>query len=284
MYEILRSLSMKKIKTLSIQDIANTEGCQEELFKYVDSQDIFDVRTKEFGISYSSYITVQNILSVLFEYFFNEDRFDSEFIDILEKAIDIYMPDGPPVSPLTKTYFSYWSFVDARYKKGKTFAEYILKNIKALQFPKDWTQPLENLSASRMGIYEHLGFTEDKKIILGELVTENEICTINAAGYRGKRGDLCLVRVVLPLASNDTNIIVTTPYILCGHSKQNWIDYFKRQGIYNGDAEMMNKFMKNWPSNYYWHEFIFQAYLGYESSHIYLKGMPDIRGTKPHEM
>lgn len=284
MYDIIRALSTKKIKTLSIQDLATTEGCLEELLKYIGSQDFFETQTKQFGISYSSYVMAQNILSVLFEYFFNGDRFDRAFINIFDNALDIYMPDGPPMSPLTNTYFSYWSFVDARYKRGKTFAEYILKNIKPLQFPEDWICPLENLSASRMGIYEHLGFTSDKKIILRELVTENEIFTINAAGYCGKKGDLCLVRVALPLASDDTHVILITPYILCGHSKQDWIDYFKRQGIHNGNAQIMNKFMKNWPSNFYWHEFIFQSYMGYESSHIYLKGLPDIRGTKPHEM
>src|SRR5205807_8049690 len=35
------------------------------------------------------------------------------FTDILSKAEDLYMPSGPPMSPLTISYFTCWAFFDA---------------------------------------------------------------------------------------------------------------------------------------------------------------------------
>lgn len=283
---MLRFISTsKKIKKLTYDDLVNTEGCEQELLKYIDAQDSLDRRLKLYGPSYPMYVTAQNILSVLHEYFFNEDRFDDAFVDMIDDACDVYMPDGPPMSPLTKTYFGYWSLFDAKHNGGATFAEYILKNIKSLKiFPNVCIPAIENLSSSRLGIYEHLGFADGNKILFKELVTDDEICTINAAGYRGKKGDLCLLRVALPLPPDDTHVVLSTPYILCGHSQQEWINYFERQGIRKDNAASLNNFMKNWPTRCYWHNFITDAYAGCKQSHIYLRGIPDIKGTKPHEM
>lgn len=277
-------LTKKKIKTLSLRDIADAVGCQEELAKYASSENIIFRKSIKFGPSYNAYVSAQNTLSVLAEYFFNEDRFSESLLDIIENAQNLYKPEGPPMSPLTNTYFSYWMLSDARYKKCQTFAEYVLKNAKALKFYGHWIQAIQNLTVSRLGIYEHLGFSENK-IILKELVTENEMLTINAAGYHGNKGDLLLTRVAMPITADDVHVTLSTPYILCGHSKQEWIDYFERQGISKGATAKttMNHFMKHWPSDYYWHEFIFLGYMGCETSHIYLKGIPDIRGSKPHE-
>ena len=35
------------------------------------------------------------------------------FADIISRAEDLYMPSAPPMSPLTKSYFTCWAFFDA---------------------------------------------------------------------------------------------------------------------------------------------------------------------------
>ena len=64
------------------------------------------------------YIWLQNIVSVFAEQV-SEFKEISEFFDIIEKAEDDYMPQGPPMSPLTRSYFSLWSFFDLTFGPDK---------------------------------------------------------------------------------------------------------------------------------------------------------------------
>jgi hypothetical protein len=140
-------------------------------------------------------------------------------------------------------------------------------------------------SSSRMGIYEHVGFDKDC-ICLKELVTDQITRVVCPAGYLGTKGELWFVRVFPALFSEDAHVAATTPYILQGHQRSEWVDFFKRNKIVEGDLhlhEKMQNFMKYGSSITYWHEFIFLAYANNTSSRICLKGIPDLKGTKPHE-
>src|SRR2546429_5175048 len=40
-------------------------------------------------------------------------RIYGTFADIISRAEDLYVPSAPPMSPLTKSYFTCWAFFDA---------------------------------------------------------------------------------------------------------------------------------------------------------------------------
>jgi len=63
---------------------------------------------------FAVYAAVQNLTSVFSE---GVSQFDElrEFFDIIAAAEDEYMPSGPPMSPLTGTYFTTWAFFDVRF-------------------------------------------------------------------------------------------------------------------------------------------------------------------------
>ena len=72
-----------------------------------ESADIMDTVVKDEDLAqldpmHAIYIWLQNIISVFAEQV-SELKELSEFFDILEKAEDDYMPQGPPMSPLTQS-------------------------------------------------------------------------------------------------------------------------------------------------------------------------------------
>ena len=81
---------------------------------------------------------------------------------------------------------------------------------------------------SRMGIYEHCG-NVGRRIRLRELVTDVEFSCHSGSGYVGKPGELWYVRLCPPLVDiADYHVAVTTPYILTGANKTDWMAYLNR--------------------------------------------------------
>lgn len=62
--------------------------------------------------AHAAYVYAQNQVSVLSEQL-TELREMGPFVDIISKAEDLYVPGGPPMSPLTTSYFTSWAFFDA---------------------------------------------------------------------------------------------------------------------------------------------------------------------------
>ncbi len=60
------------------------------------------------------YISVQNITSVFAECVSVLPELEP-YYDVIAAAEDEYMPDAPPISPLTRSYFTTWAFFDVRF-------------------------------------------------------------------------------------------------------------------------------------------------------------------------
>src|SRR5213079_2244159 len=60
------------------------------------------------------YIAVQNATSVFAERVSVLTEF-KPYYQVVAKAEDEYMPDAPPMSPLTRSYFTTWAFFDLRF-------------------------------------------------------------------------------------------------------------------------------------------------------------------------
>ena len=153
-----------------------------------------------------------------------------KWADAVAKAEEEYMPAGPPMSPLTRSYFWMWAIYDLRIGKSTdtvAYCQIAMNDI--IQMNVHQLEGAKNLEGSRMGIYEHLGM-EGPHILLRELITNDQLLCHCPSGYRGKKGELWYVRLVPPLEPQLAIywIAMTTPYILMGASKSDWIAFLKR--------------------------------------------------------
>ncbi len=234
------------------------------------------------------YIHTQNLLSILVEALqaIPEPAL-SRFFNTVAAADDAYVPSGPPMSPLTKSYFNCWLLFDITAGLHKeTFTTIIIDLANQLSLHKDLLKVMQTMQDSRMGIYEFMGRQGDK-ILLRELTGNAVIPCICPAGYLGKQqGELWFARILPPvLAPFDYSVIFTTPYVLLSPDKTRWEAYLKRTISHKKTkttANSLENLMKQGLSDNYWNEYIFQAYVNHQPDVIYLKGLPDVSSTRPH--
>jgi hypothetical protein len=240
---------------------------------------------KGYNPVHALYITIQNMVSLFAEKvsIFPEMK---EYYRIMDKAEKKYMPNGPPISPLTRSYFTHWAFFDATFGKDQeTIGTCFLDSGELLGVDPDFLSLVGLTQKSRMGIYEYVG-CDHSLIDLKELLTDKTYSCICPSGYPGRKGEIWFVRIhPPPFNLVDYSVIMTTPYILIGHSKQEWVSFFERNSINRKDSEQETKlqsFLKHGRSTNCWNEFIFEAYAGYQREAIFLRGIPDRAHTMPH--
>ena len=197
------------------------------------------------------------------------------------------MPSGPPMSPLTGSYFTCWAFYDLRFgKDGDTIGKCQIDANDLVLLNPDQLDVLKKLSESRMGIYEYIGFA-DGLVRLRELITGDEFSCLCPAGYRGRSGELWYVRRLPPLMPElaTFHVLFTTPYILIESTKDDWMQFLKRTLLKadgNDDRERLHQLLKFGLSTNYWNEFVFTAYHHHQAQAIFLAGIPDLKATLPH--
>ena len=233
---------------------------------------------------HAAYVHAQNLLSVILEGLLQLPELD-RFTEILGSAEDIYMPGGPPRSPVTTSFFTAWSSFDVAIGLQKETLTSITLDLKhQLKLGPNIVTLLEHFHHSRMGIYEHVGLDQEH-IRLRDLLTQETYRVFNPTGYLGHQGELWYARLLPNLqAPTDGRIGFTTPYVLTSGLDE-WRAFFRR-----GVCRMQNKaisderLMKYGLTPNYWLEYIFQAYWGIEpqGTAIFLKGVPDLGGTRPH--
>jgi hypothetical protein len=230
------------------------------------------------------YVFVQNITS-----FFSEGVSQmpelKKYAKIVAKAEYEYMPSGPPMSPLTASFFTSWAFYDLRFDGTDTLASCLIEANDVVCLNPDQLDALKKLANSRMGIYEHVGM-DGPYIRLHELVSDAEFTCHNTSGYHGRSGELWYVRLLPPLLPDLARYFIayTTPYILMA-SKDDRLQFLKRgmsQSGFGNDKEGLHRFLKNGPDANYWSEFVFKGYHHHQSDTIFLAGIPDLKATLPH--
>ncbi len=207
-----------------------------------------------------------------------------EWHEFMERNEELYMPSGPPMSPLTGSYFGFWTLCDVTIGKDReTIGTIMVALANRIGLDPLQLEIAKNLSASRMGIYEVRSVSGDVHE-LAELITEKVIKAKMISGYVGKPGDLIYIRLAPPISVFDYHVCITTPYILLGHTKIEWVAFFKRNQIVQGTVGCdyrLNQFMKNGKKARYWSEYVFYAYMNHEADRIFLAGMPDRLETQP---
>lgn len=232
------------------------------------------------------YIFLQNLSSRFVE---GASRFPElkAYVKAVGDAEDEYLPSGPPMSPLTGSYFTCWAFYDLRFgRDGETIAQCQTACNDILWMNADQLNALQQMSDSRMGVYEHGGW-RGPHIRLRELITGCEFVCHSPSGYRGRHGELWFVRLLPPLMPEkaDYHIAFTTPYVLIGHSRAEWTQYLQRtlvQVAGSDDLERLYKLFKYGLDANYWNEFIFKAYHHHQPEAIFLSGIPDLQHSMLH--
>lgn len=197
------------------------------------------------------------------------------------------MPSGPPMSPLTTSYFTCWAFFGHRIGTGTdTLAGCLIEANDTICMNPNQLGALKLLSQSRMGIYEHWG-AEDGHVWLRELITDRDYLCHSTSGYRGKPGELWYVRLLPPLEPELANyhVAFTTPYVLIGQAKDDWIAHLKRSMVdlkARSETDALHLLLKFGLGKNYWNEFVFLAYDHHQFDANFLAGVPDMKATLPH--
>lgn len=217
--------------------------------------------------------------------------------DAYAAAEQEYMPSGPPMSPLTTSYFTSWGAFDlAVGVKRESFASIALALYRQLCPEAALLAVFETLQRSRLGVYRHDG-SAGRYMQLTELITERAFKAIAPSGYPGQRGELWLARVLPPLPRfkpSDHAVVFTTPYLLGeldnnGHCRLarevDWRAYFARTLATMKSPDPIvayGELMKYGLSRHYWNEYIFLAYFNHRQDSIFLSGWPDRPDSLPH--
>jgi hypothetical protein len=81
------------------------------------------------------------------------------------------------------------------------------------------------------------------------------------------------------------HIVFTTPYVLLGQTKGDWIAYLKRSMVgmkASSEPDRLHRLLKFGLSKKHWNEFVLLAYHHHQADAIFLTGIPDLRATLPH--
>lgn len=268
-------------KVVDLKAVMTGKKNAEDLQKTVATREEF----ADFYPAHAIYVYAQNQASVMSEQLTALKEMD-RFYKLISKAEEEYMPSGPPMSPLTASFFTCWAFFDACVGLAEeTVGTTTMAVGSAFGMPDELVRVIGLMQDSRMGVFAHEGVDGDI-IVLRELVTDKVCRAICPSGYRGRNGELWYVRVLPPPAPGlEEHVVFTTPYLLIEPGRLEWQAYFRRT---LPDAPIVDRVvayehhMKFGPSRDYWTEFVFETYVNHRSDVIFLKGLPDVPESRPH--
>jgi hypothetical protein len=234
--------------------------------------------------AHAAYVYTQNQVSVMSEQLTALGEM-ARFVELIDRAEDEYMPSGPPMSPLTPSFFTCWAFFDACVGLSEeTIGTTSMAVGAAFGMHQELVRLMGLMQGSRMGIYRHEG-TEGDSVVLRELVTDAVCRAIVPSGYRGRRGELWYVRVLPPPLPGSERVVFTTPYVLLRPGEREWQAYFRRtlpDGPLETRITSYERHMKYGPVRDYWTEFVLEAYVNHRTEVIFLAGLPDVAESRPH--
>ena len=268
-------------KVVDLKAVMTGKKNAEDLQKTVATRE----ELADFHPAHAVYVYAQNQVSVMSEQLTALKEMD-RFVKLLGKAEDEYMPSGPPMSPLTTSFFTCWAFFDACVGLAEeTIGTTTMAVGSAFGMHDELVRVIGLMQDSRMGVFVHEGIDKDT-IVLRELVTDRVCRAICPSGYRGRKGELWYVRVLPPpVPGLEEHVVFTTPYLLIKPSEHEWQAYFRRTLPDAPSVERIAKYehhMKFGPARDYWSEFVFEAYVNHRSDVIFLAGLPDVAESRPH--
>ncbi len=121
------------------------------------SKDVHDVQSlvaQGHDPLHAVYVAVQNIMSVFAECVSVLPELKSYYKTVSD-AEEEYMPAGPPMSPLTRSYFTTWAFFDFRFGgEHETIGTCLTDLGSQLGLDPGMVEAVHQFQESRMGVYE----------------------------------------------------------------------------------------------------------------------------------
>jgi hypothetical protein len=235
---------------------------------------------------HARYAAAQHIAAAFAEYAI-EFPVLASFLDAAQAAEADYLPSGPPMSPLTTSYFTTWMLFDLRFgPDAETLSDCLLRVVPGFSVEPDLVEALGRLASSRMGVFVHEGHEDDGLVRLRELVTHDLVLCEVPAGRRGEAGELWFARVCPPLTGIAArHLVLTTPYVLVESSRADWSAYLHRalRDMPGGDERArLHELLKFGRTPRAWPEFVMNAYHHHQRDAVFLAGIPDVPGSLPH--
>ncbi len=235
------------------------------------------------------YVMTQNISSLIGEQIAEMPE-ARDFFSTVSDAEEEYLPEGPPMSPLTVSYFSMWSLFDVQFGSSReTMGSCILRVVRDFGWPSWLTDTVGLMQQSRMGFFVHCGW-EDKDILLREIRTQEVFSCRVPAGYAGNKGEVWFARLLPPphrLCRR--HIVFTTPYVFQDLPERAFTDYLERELARmkarkkaSRTDDLYGHLMKYGRGPNHWNEYIFCTYTGHRDEVIFMTGIPDILESLPH--
>jgi hypothetical protein len=254
----------------------------------IDADGLEKLMLKGHDPCHALYIFAQNFASVLGEQL-AEMKETRQFVKVVSGAEDEYLPGGPPMSPLTASYFTMWALFDVLFGQSHETIGTCIQRIGPLIDMPPWLLDIIGLmQRSAMGVHVHCG-TEGRFVRLRALGSQETKLCLAPTGYVGRAGELWFVRLLPPSnALFDYHVVFNTPYILVGVTERMFADYLIRETGRLGSRIRPEKLdasayiMKHGPTPNHWNEYIFCAYTGHQHNAVFLTGIPDIKESLPH--
>jgi len=271
-----------------IIDLSNVRAAQQLLQEARIDEDRLKKLLKGHDPCHAFYLFAQNLASVLGEQL-SEMKETLQFVKIVSAAEDEYQPSGPPLSPLTVSYFTMWALFDVLFGQShETIGTCILRIGPLIEIPPWLLDIIGLMQRSTMGVHVHCG-AEGPLVRLRALGSqETKLCHV-ASGYVGQAGDLWFVRLLPPASAVfDYHVVFNTPYVLVNVTERMFADYLTREIGRVGSRTLPAKLgassyiMKYGPTPNHWNEYIFCAYAGHQHNAVFLTGIPDIKESLPH--
>lgn len=255
---------------------------------------ISETDMREFDPLHAVYMYAQNKMSVIVEQI-AELPMCAKLADAYSSAEEEYMPSGPPMSPLTGSYFFCWGVFDSAVGQAKeTLGSVAIDLCRAVGTEPNLVRLFEHMQASRMGLYIHEG-VDGAHVLLREFVTGRQYRCISPAGYLGRAGEIWFVRILpepfesLPMGYS---LVFNTPYVIGRYDRcfgpadrSEWSAFLDRAmpktGIADG-GDAYAHLLKYGLSRSYWNDYLMDAYVNYRYDMIMLAGVPDVPASLPH--
>jgi hypothetical protein len=187
--------SQLKSKIIDLSGLRAARNIFEEA--QLDADGLKTLVSKGHDPCHALYIFAQRFASVIGEQLCEMKEL-RQFVKIVSEAEDEYQPGGPPLSPLTISYFTMWSLFDVLFGQShETIGTCILRIGQLIEMPSWLLDAIGLMQHSAMGVHVHCG-TEGNLLRLRALGSqETRVCLV-PSGYIGQPGELWFVRL-LPL-------------------------------------------------------------------------------------
>jgi hypothetical protein len=271
--------SLREVQSSNVVDMASFTAGRANAASLQESMVTPD-ELAEFDPAQIPYIVAQHWSSIMTETITALPA-ASKFADLIECAEHNYMPQGPPMSPVTQSYFCMWACFDASVGlRHETLGTIMLALGKQLQVDPNLLRLVAAMQDSAMRIYRVITPANTGIVDLYDVLSGESITAHVPSGHRGVVGELWLARVLPPGNAAVIALVMTTPYVLFRHDEADWIQYLNRAlGAAKATAAKTQAALK---FRIDWLEYIFAAYEGHSSGAVFLTGLPDQPATLPH--